>query len=681
MVSNKRNPGDFLKTERKKGINTLAGGWQADVASFVTSERSRYELARREVELTWLECWSLYMGTPRAVDYQRSQVHKTVGDVNTNWRHRINTGKAYEAVETIHGYLMSATFPNRDFFDMQPVLPNYAALARVVKKYMTTKMYEGKFYSAYADYIRQLIITGNSCMALPWRYESTPFKRNVKVKTPSGFDTNGMPLGESWRWEVREEEKVIVNSPDFEVLDVFDCYLEPNVKNGEGNFIRRMVKTRSEVSRLMDAGVYSSEHSSVADIMNVTAYSTAQQNERTLSSFSGINTAGEHDMDDEVELVEFWGDIVVGDGTTYHDVQVTLCGDCLLVFRPNPYWGGRPFVWGTYTDIMQAYGMGAIEPNAGVLHELNIITNLRLDNQELSINSMWSVKQDGIVQPEDISTEPGKVYSVMEHNDIQPLPAGSTEWRITYQEVSVLETIIDKNFATGNLVSAGAARSGERVTATEIQAVRDAGGNRLTNIHRHIENTSLYPLLMGVFNQMRQFVKEPEVMRLSGMKPGDYEYYELDPSVAFMHDYKLMPVGADYVTDQGKYLQQRLQFIQAVSQVPQMAEKLNWEKLLYDITNHMGFEDPDSYIIEPQKPPMPVEGQESEQQLLPTAAEPDPSSPEGLAAADSAALEELQSIGGKPLGAAYQAMKASGMSEQMLQQAASNQPVPPPIQE
>jgi len=94
----------------------------------------------------------------------------------------------------------------------------------------------------------------------------------------------------------------------------------------------------------------------------------------------------------------------------------------------------------------------------------------------------------------------------------------------------------------------------------------------------------------------------------------------------------------------------------------------------------MRFEDPDSYIIEPQKPQMPVEGQESEQQLLPTAVEPDPSSPEGLAAADTAALEELQSIGGKPLGAAYQAMKASGMTEQMMQQAASNQPVPPPIQ-
>jgi len=690
-VANKRQP-DFMKTLPANGITAIINA-DNGVVGFVHAEKNRYERARREIEVMWLEAWALYMGSPRAVSYQRSQVLSTVGDVNADWRHRINTGKAYESVETIHAYLMSATFPNRDFFNMEPTQPGYADLSKVVKKYMTEKMYESHFKGHYEDFLRQLIITGNSCIALPWRYETIPYKKNVKVRKPI-IDITGMEMGTTWEWGVEEEVRTVLNRPDFEVLDVFDCFIEPNAKDvNQGGFIRRMVKSRAEVIGLMQSGVYSKDYADSVDICNVEAFSQSGNNIKTLTSFNGINTRIEYNMDDIVELIEYWGDVILDDGTTYHDVVVTLCGDALLVFEPNPYWGGKPFVWGTYTNIRQAYGMGAITPNAGLLHELNIITNQRLDNQELSIDSMWTVKQDGIIQPEDVRSEPGKVYSVLDHTDIQPLAASQLEWKVTYQEVSVLETIIDKNFATGAMIGAGQGRSGERVTATEIQAVRDAGGNRLSNIHRHIEDSSLYPILLGVFNMMRQFVKEPEVIRVSGDAAGEYRYYQIDPSIAFAYDYKLKPVGADYVTDQAKYLQQRLDFIQAVSQVPQMAQQLNWGNLLHDIVHHMGFDDPDSYINNdvPAQPPVAATDPNKQpdpqqpQQAPPTGGSGnlDPNSPEGLQAADNAVQDKLHSIGGKPLLSAYQAMKGSGQLPQMMQQLASptGQPQQPPTQQ
>jgi hypothetical protein len=224
MANRNKRVNEFLTTEPIKPTLTSLDP-NNGVVAFVTKEKSRYERARREVEIMWLEAWALYLGSPRAVSYQRQRVLNTVGDVNADWRHRINVGKAYEAVETIHGYLMSATFPNRDFFDMAPTNPGYADLAKVVKKYMTNKMYEAKFALHYEDFLRQLIITGNSVIALPWRYETIPYKRNVKVKRPSMLDINGMPIGESWQWEVVEEERVHLNRPDFEVLDVFNCFI------------------------------------------------------------------------------------------------------------------------------------------------------------------------------------------------------------------------------------------------------------------------------------------------------------------------------------------------------------------------------------------------------------------------------------------------------------------------
>ena len=91
---------------------------KTDAASFVMSELSRFSNARTELEETWLEAWSLYLNTTQSIDYIRSKVLSTVGDVNDDWRHKINTGKAFEVVETIHSYLMAAFFPNEDWFEV-----------------------------------------------------------------------------------------------------------------------------------------------------------------------------------------------------------------------------------------------------------------------------------------------------------------------------------------------------------------------------------------------------------------------------------------------------------------------------------------------------------------------------------------------------------------------------------
>ena len=69
----------------------------------------------------------------------------------------------------------------------------------------------------------------------------------------------------------------------------------------------------------------------------------------------------------------------------------------------------------------------------------------------------------------------------------------------------------------------------------------------------------------------------------------------------------------------------RLQFIQAVSQVPQMAQLVNYEAILYDIVQHFGFDDPDSYLNTNQNSSLPSQtpgsllSQGEEQELVNTA--------------------------------------------------------------
>jgi hypothetical protein len=310
---------------------------------------------------------------------------------------------------------------------------------------------------------------------------------------------------------------------------------------------------------------------------------------------------------------------------------------------------------------MQTYALGAIEPNAGLIHELNIITNQRLDNLELAIDSMWTIRQDGLLQPNEVFTEPGKVFVVADHNDIEPLPHGSKDFSVTYQESGVLEQFIDKNFGTGALIGGGQPRGGERVTAEEIQAVRDAGGNRLSNIHKHIEDTALLPLLNKVMRLMQQFVEQDELVKVAnGDETSDYYTVGQDE---LNQEWTLKPLGADYVADRKHYVQQRLDFLQAVIQVPQMAQKLNYDAILHDLVHHFGFDEPDRYIVDgtPSPAPSPEEagmGQPTDPNAIPPAPAGDP--------AQSDIASKLHELGGKPLQQAVMNDLQGGGADQVI---------------
>ncbi len=456
-------------------------------------------------------------------------------------------------------------------------------------------------------------------MALPWRYETAKFKKKVKIETPN----YGKPQehGTKARFKVDTVEKVLINRPDFETLDIFDIYLQPNATDcNESPVIRRLTKTKADLAGCISSGYY--RNLTTLDTVRATPYyssSTSQSNKQLIKQFQGIQVENGYHWGDEVELFEFWGDVHL-DGVTYHDVIATICCGKLVRFETNPYWGGKPFIIGTYTPVVRSItAIGTIEPSLGMLHELNIITNQRLDNLEISIDSMWEMVNDGTLQPEDIYTAPGKVFSVSQPGNIRPVEM-PRNFTVSYDESSVLEQRIDKNTGTGAMIGAGAGRTGERVTATEIQATRDAGGNRLSGIHKHIEETALYPLLKKVFRSFQQFVEEDETIRVPGAEVDEYDYVAVGAE-ELQHDFTLLPVGANHVADKEYEINKTLQFLQLAAQYPQMTEHVNFYRILVKLARLYGFDDVDQYIVEGKNAE--AVQQEAPQQMPPQAPNPE----------------------------------------------------------
>jgi Bacteriophage head to tail connecting protein len=577
------------------------------VCSYVLSKLDLFRQAREEVEESWLECWAKYLNTPNTEGNLKASVLKRVGDVETEWRHKLTGAKAYEAVETIVGYLTGATFPNRDWFGVEPMAPHTddnLQLARLIKKHITNKLDESGFKNQWAVYLRQLVITGTSVIALPWRTEYETGHKHAKLNL-------GDDYGDSY---VQEEYMYSTyDAPSIEVLDVFDCYVDPCVNDpNKGSFIRKLTKSKHQLLALAKDGTYDVEPT---DIVNMkgdygAGYDTSTSRKNTLQTFEGLQTQA-WSPTELVELIEYWGDVYDDEtGECEYNMVVTLMGDKVIGYEKSPFWCGTPFIIGTYSMTGHSpYGFGGIQPVLGLLHQLDIVTNQRLDNLELAINNMWTLKSDGVLQPDEVYTEPGRVFQVSDHGDLQPLASQAQSWTVTYQEAGLLEQNIDKSFGTGNYISSNQQRSGERVTATEVAAVRDAGGNRLSTVHKHIEETALIPFLGKLFSMVHQFTVEPVNVRVAGEGADEYNYWELEPT-DFNMPVKLRPVGSDTVIERKAYVQARLEFVQAVSGLPDVAARLNMDMFLTDLLNHWGFDEPERYLKkdEPQQ----------EQKVMPT---------------------------------------------------------------
>lgn len=571
-----------------------------DIAGYVNQQLETYRLVREEVEESWLECWAKYLNTPPTVNFLRDSTLKRVGDISTDWRHKLSGGKCYESVETIVGYLMAATFPNRDWFTAEPT--TYKAsedhiselkIARLIKRHVASKMDESGFKSAWNVFIRQMVVTGTSVIALPWRTTSTKKPQRKPTELQGDIDTT---------YEVVMEDVVEYDAPSIEVLDVFDCYIDPHGHDpNKGNFIRKLRKTKGEVINMIKSGEYDCD---AIDVINYSSegYDTSTSRRDMLTMFEGLQVRSWHPTE-LVELVEYWGDIYDAEtGELAENMVVTLLGDKLLSYEPSPFWCGKPFIIGTYSLTGHSpYGFGGVQPTLGLLHQLDTITNQRLDNLELAVNSMWTLRSDGVLQPDEVYTEPGRVFLVADHDDLRPLQPPAQTWTVTYQEAGLLEQSIDKTFGTGNYISSNQQRSGERVTATEVAAVRDAGGNRLSIVHKHIEETALIPMLSKLFTMVQQYTVEDVVVRVASDEPDAFEYWALSPE-DFNTPLKLRPVGSDNVIERKQYIQERLEFVNSVAAIPEVAQMLDMKRIVIDLLQHWGFDEPEAYLKSAEAP-------------------------------------------------------------------------------
>lgn len=559
-----------------------------NIVKYVTETLQDWSSRRQEVETLWTAEWAHYFSTPESASWLRRQALDLGQSLDEgSWRHQIHTGKGYDLVETVCAYIQAATFPAEDWFDLVPQVPNVSGaeeskddnwLMRLerVKKLIQKKLKQANFMDWWDVFVRQLCVVGTSVMALPYRYDVKPTFRKIKVRQPNGTDA----------FKTQHIEKVIYDGIDLEVIDLYDFYLDPSSRFSgtvDCACIRRITKTKAEVIRLMEEGVYP-----LIDIRDVkeatnTDLTSSRTFKRDIGEMVGLYDTN-FNANQTLELYEYWGDIYLDD-IVYLDVVCTIMGDKLLNIETNPFWDGKPFVVGTYVNTQGSpYGVSLLQPVIGQLHQMFEIQNHRLDCDELAVNPMYAIVDDGVIDFENLYSEPGKVIRVEQPDNIRPIPI-ERENNVTVRDEQLLDQRIEKTTGVGAYLGVNSGRDGERVTAEEVKAQRSAGGNRLNRIHGHIETTALYKFLNKMYAHLQQFQETEEVVRVPSRKPSIVYDFWLVGQEELEDNYDVTPLGSSHVADKEYDIKNVVDYVSVMSQNEQLASRVNWDTIAEHITS------------------------------------------------------------------------------------------------
>ena len=538
-----------------RGITRIGEQMSTIKNSEVVKELQRllddYSRERFQLEWNWRSYYTNYLTTPEAKRSNLTHVSRNLGgDVDVNWRHNIKSPKAYEIVETLTSYFMGAFFPNERWFDLIPQEPmgvEFGTLIELNRQFMNNKLEQAMFKSNCRVFIRETCIAGTSALMFPW------VDNNIRFRVLSPFEFLLDP-----RAQMANDANMIrsyeLSLPEFKQYIREDVFNLTTLKESED----MMSPT---VSPSHDFRIDKDTFNSVSRLMG-------------LSDIPRTNQRGRF-----VRIYEFWGDIILED-VVLRDVRASWTDQgILLALDANPY-VGKPFIIGTYSRLSQSpYGIGALQPVSSQIFYKDQLTSRNADNVAVASDTMLEVVQDGILDPDDVFIAPGKKFFVTERDSVRPINmqyAGG----VTVQEMGLLDQTMDKAIGTGPFIGVGNQRQAERVTAAEVQAQRDVGGSRLSDVFSELESTFLLPFLQRFHIYCRQFYQGGDFVRLGVV------HVPIDPRIIDF-PFTVKALGAANVADKEYNLRQLLDWLAIVGQNQMLATLVNWGEVLKELTYMM----------------------------------------------------------------------------------------------
>ena len=320
---------------------------------------------------------------------------------------RVFDPRIFRVIETITPRMI-ATEPTGAFY---PTEEGDIATTQILNTLIKYDWHRAVMFPKLVTFVKTLLLFGTAFGRTYWDFRECEKSQMVPKKL------NGKMI---WT-PTNKEQKVYTeyDGPNFETLNIYDCFPDPNASTIDNMrwFIYRTFKTYDELEDENDAR--GAEYWKNLDkLKSAIDEKKARDNTKRGSMPEDINyrehrrvmlsTTELHGQDKSnpefVVLIRYtkerWLFTVPEFGIVIRDVE-------------NPYFHGQlPIIYGVdYPYPGELYGMGEIEPLDRIQRAINAVLNQRLDNVQLTLNTMWKVKKNSGVDLHTLVSAPGNIVT------------------------------------------------------------------------------------------------------------------------------------------------------------------------------------------------------------------------------------------------------------------------------
>ena len=440
-----------------------------------------------------------------------------VNPQNTDHKAKVFDPRIFRVIETV-APRMVANDPVGSYY---PVEKGDMATANVLNSILKYDWNKAGMFVKLLEFIKSVLIFGTGFGRVYWDYRECEKTRMTPKKI------NGKMV-----WDNKQTEKYTYteyDGPNFEPLNIYDCFPDPNAKSIDTMrwFIYRRFKTLEELKKENDVrgGSFYKNLDLLADKLSskkddpqgTGRPEDAQYREHRRVMLSTQEYVGEDDSNPDIAILRRyekgrWVDYVPE-------------ADVVIMDMENPYFHGElPIVHMVdYPYPNELYGMGEIEPVERIQRAINSVLNQRLDNVQLTINTMWKVRKGAGVDLHTLKSSPGNIITTNDLNAVEPVSIPDVTGSTFVQTMNYLTSALQNG--TGITDYTAGINSGSNTaskTATGTRLIQQEA-NAQFKLKIQLFNKMVIERIADQWKDLRlQYTTEEKVLRITGSSLIDY---------------------------------------------------------------------------------------------------------------------------------------------------------------
>lgn len=492
------------------------------------------------------------------------------------WDNRVELPDIYELAQTLKSHISENLYSHPDaMFDVSGTTPQTQGYANKQKAMLVNTFEQMNIEDEIEKVIDSIVETGESTLFVGWETKIKTVRRAKTIEEQIlKPDKKGFTIDEKVIYDNAKVKHI--KSEDF----VFDKFNKDNWDK-----CAKIYRTYSTIDEL-----YSDKSNNCLD-------------DRKLEILKGVVASKKSQNNDEnavegkkVEILEFWGDIELSDGTLLKNWLIVVAARREIIrFESNPF-VINPFI---HANIIESPRTGrGISPLrvALILNSLaSTILNKQIDALTLMMNPPYLAPKGCFKGQQDV--KPGKIIEY----DAALMPTAPTPlafdkamvgWDFLNYFKSTIEsaTGIFKNMA-GNLQSA------ER-TATELNYSVSGQEARLNMILDSINRKIIVPMVEKTAEIISNFKLGKELIGVNDR--GKTSFMEIDDNVRNgNYIYRYGDRRASF--ERKMRLKELFEVVQSFAQVPEVEQKIDWLECFKFALEQYGIENANNFLISEDK--------------------------------------------------------------------------------